>query len=130
MKDKARKIYEENILIHEKKSDFLNKKSNLVGWSRLGILILVIVIDYIFYKKNDYGNIAISSILGIFIFVILVIYHNNILDSKRKEDILLEVNKKGIKRIEGRFKEFEDDGKEFLDYTHPFTNDLDVFGNN
>lgn len=130
MKDKARKIYEENILIHEKKSDFLNKKSNLVGWSRLGILILVIVIDYIFYKKNDYSNIAISSILGIFIFVILVIYHNNILDSKRKEDILLEVNKKGIKRIEGRFKEFEDDGKEFLDDTHPFTNDLDVFGNN
>lgn len=130
MKYNPKKIYEENISINSRISNLLNKKSNLVGWSKLAVLIIMIVIDYIFYKKNYYTDIIIVSIVGIFIFLILLFYHNNILEYKQKKDILIEINKKGIKRLEGKFNEFEDEGEEFIDHNHPFISDLDVFGNN
>lgn len=129
MMDEARIFYEEKITSHTKKSDLLNKKSNIIGWSKLTILILIIAMDYFFYKKNNYSDIFITSIIGLLVFLILVFYHNRILILKEKEDILIEINKKGIKRLEGKYREFEDEGKEFIDDSHPFTNDLDVFGN-
>ncbi len=129
MRDKARIFYEEKITSHTSKRNLLNKKSSIVGWSKLVILILTIITDCIFYKKNNYSDIIIASIIGSLVFLILVIYHNSILISQRKEDILIEVNRKGIKRLEGKYTEFEDDGEEFIDDSHPFTNDLDAFGN-
>ena len=99
MMDEARIFYEEKITSHTKKSDLLNKKSNIIGWSKLTILILIIAMDYFFYKKNNYSDIFITSIIGLLVFLILVFYHNRILILKEKEDILIEINKKGIKRL-------------------------------
>ncbi len=36
--------------------------------------------------------------------------------------------KKGLKRIDGTWREFKDKGEEFLEDTHGFSGDLDVFG--
>ena len=39
--------------------------------------------------------------------------------------------KKGLKRLSGEFKNFKDNGSEYLDDEHSFINDLDaMFGNN
>ena len=64
------------------------------------------------------------------IFLVLIYYHNNILEEKRKLSILIDINTIGLKRLSGEFKEFKDNGEEYLDDNNPFTNDLDVFGNN
>lgn len=128
MKDIAKEFYKKSVLDHKNKSELLNKKGNIVGWSRLILLLSVIIIDYFLYKKNEYNMIVIVSILGIFMFLILVIYHNNILEMIKREEILLEINNRGIKRLEGKFNEFEDKGTEFIDENHSYVNDLDVFG--
>ncbi|MFQ6848689.1 MAG: DNA mismatch repair protein MutS, partial [Clostridium perfringens] len=47
-----------------------------------------------------------------------------------KREALIEVNKKEILRLEGKWREFNDLGEEYLDNKHPFINDLDIFGKN
>ena len=41
-------------------------------------------------------------------------------------EIYININKRGINRINGTFKEQEDKGEEFLDDKHAFSSDLDV----
>ena len=74
--------------------------------------------------------IVVVTIFFIGIFLVLVFYHNNIFEYKKRIDLLININEKGIKRLSGDFKNFKDNGLEYLDDDHSFINDLDVFGNN
>lgn len=85
---------------------------------------------YIFFKKNNYKMILIAVCFFIILFLCAANYHNSLLQKKRKSEILLEFSKKGLKRIKGEFKEFDDTGEEFDDIKHKFSSDLDIFGKN
>lgn len=126
----AAEFYKNSIEKNKKESNALSIKVNIVGWSRLVVVILGAIIDYFLYKHNYMNLIIILTIIFIIIFIILIFYHNNIFESKKKFDLLVDINEKGIKRLKGQFKEFYDNGVEYLEDTHPFINDLDVFGNN
>jgi hypothetical protein len=126
----AEEFYKDNI---EKKcieSSSLSVKVNVVGWSRLAVVLLWIITDYFLYKQNKINLILISTIFFVIIFSILIFYHNNIFEYKKRLDILININENGIKRMSGKFKEFEDKGLEYLYEEHAFINDLDVFGSN
>jgi len=45
-------------------------------------------------------------------------------------EVELEFNEKGIKRLNGEYKEFDDKGVDLVDADHAFANDLDIFGEN
>lgn len=126
----AEEFYKNNIKKNSKESKNVRTKVNVVGWSRLAILILGALIDYFLYRDNKIGTIIIVTIIFIGIFLALVIYHNSIFEYKNRLDLLIKINEKGLKRISGQFREFKDKGIEYLEEEHPFTNDLDVFGNN
>jgi hypothetical protein len=126
----AEEFYRNSIEKNKKESSKLSIKLNIVGWSRLTVVLLGAVIDYFLYKQNAISLIIILTMIFIAIFIALVFYHNNIFENKKKFDLLIYINEKGIKRLNGQFKEFDDNGEEYLDDKHPFINDLDVFGNN
>ena len=126
----AEEFYKNNIQKNSKESNAVRTKVNVVGWSRLAILILGGLIDYFLYRDNKIGTIIIVTIIFIGIFLALIIYHNSIFEYKNRLDLLIKINEKGLKRISGQFREFKDKGIEYLEEEHPFTNDLDVFGNN
>lgn len=126
----AEEFYKHSIEKSKKESNSLGTKVNIVGWGRLVVVILGAIIDYFLYKQNSMNLIIILTIIFITVFLALVFYHNNIFENKKRFDLLIDINEKGIKRLNGQFKSFEDNGMEYLEDNHPFTNDLDIFGDN
>jgi len=125
----AEEFYKDNIEKSSKESCAISTKVNIVGWSRLAVLILGGLIDYFLYRENKIGTIIVVTIFLLGVFFGLVIYHNSIFEYKNRLDLLIKINEKGLKRISGQFREFKDKGIEYLEEEHSFTNDLDVFGN-
>lgn len=126
----AKDFYENNIEKNSRDSSKLSFKVNVVGWSRLLVIILCLLVNYFLYKENKIDVVIVATIFFIVFFIGLVIYHNNIFEYKERLDLLIKINEKGLKRISGQFKEFNDNGIEYLEENHPFINDLDVFGHN
>lgn len=124
------KYYEEKINDMNEKLKVVEKKSSMLSYGRLIIAIAIIALAYYFYTTN---NIKIGGIvLGILvvIFIAVAIVHNNIINKKKKMLAILEYNQRGIKRINGKWKEFQDCGEEFINLKHNFSSDLDIFGKN
>ena len=126
----AEEFYKNNIEKNSKESNVLSIKVNIIGWSRLVVVLLCALVDYFLYKQNKIMMIVVVTIVIIGFFLILMFYHNNIFEYKKRIDLLININEKGIKRLGGEFKKFKDNGSEYLDDGHSFINDLDVFGNN
>lgn len=126
----AEEFYKDNIKKNSKESNSLSVKVNIIGWSRLVIVLLGIFVDYFLYRQNKINLLIFATTFFMGIFLALVFYHNNIFEYKKRLELLIDINKKGIKRLEGDFTTFKDNGSEYLDDKHSFINDLDVFGNN
>lgn len=126
----AKEFYKENVERALKQSSDLENKATIIGWSRLGVVLLGALFDYYLYKQNKINLIFITTIFFISIFLILAYYHNTMLESKKRLKLLRDINEKGLKRLSGEFKNFVDNGEEYLDDDHSFINDLDIFGNN
>ena len=126
----AEEFYKNNIESNSKESSTLSAKVNIVGWSRLVVVLICALIDYFLYKQNKLIMIIVVTIFLLGVFLVLVFYHNNIFECKKRINLLININEKGIKRLSGEFKSFKDNGSEYLDDEHSFINDLDVFGNN
>lgn len=127
---KALEFYENEILKYKEKR---NKLSNLI--SKLSIIRLIIVgiaviTSYYFYKDENIIFLVLALVLELLVFIIIAYYHNQKINEKKEYDIYININKKGIDRLNGNFKENEDIGEEFLNIEHPFISDLDVFGRN
>lgn len=126
----AEEFYKENVERALKQSSDLENKVTVIGWSRLGVVLLGALFDYYLYKQNKINLIFIITIFFIGIFLILAYYHNTMLENKKRLKLLRDINEKGLKRLSGEFKNFADNGEEYLDDEHSFINDLDVFGDN
>ncbi|AWK50729.1 DNA mismatch repair protein MutS [Clostridium beijerinckii] len=126
----SEEFYKNNVENNSKKSNALSSKVNIIGWSRLVVVLLCTLIDYFLYRQNKIMLIVVATIFLIGVFLGLVFYHNNIFEYKKRIDLLININKNGLKRLSGEFKNLKDNGSEYLDDEHSFINDLDVFGNN
>lgn len=126
----ALKFYEDEILSRNNDIKSLNNIINIISIIRLAIVILTVGLAYYFYKHEDIVLLITSVIIGFLIFIIVAIFHNRKIKRKKECELYININKKGIDRINGNFKEQEDKGEEFLDDKHPFASDLDVFGRN
>ena len=105
-----------------------NKAIKVVAYLRFFTLIIGLSVTfYTFSIRSYYISIGIFS-FQLLIFIYLVIEHDKEI-KKRKYSIALEsINEKGIKKLNGKWKSFEDDGSEFKNEEHSYSNDLDIFG--
>ncbi|WP_338626828.1 DNA mismatch repair protein MutS [Clostridium baratii] len=124
----ALRYYKNNI--EKSKNEISNMESNItkVGWSRLVIVIIMIALGYFLYSKNSLIPLILSEVLLIAAFIVVATYHNKLISKKEKVERFLEINEKGVKRINGEFKGIEDDGSEYINDSHPFSSDIDIFG--
>ena len=106
----------------------MEKSITTIGWSRLLIVVLMIVLGYILYRENKISILIGGEVLLFAILVGVVIYHNKIINNKIKIERFLEINEKGVKRINGEFRSIKDDGSEYINDSHPFSSDIDIFG--
>ncbi|WP_394885704.1 MutS family DNA mismatch repair protein [Clostridium butyricum] len=123
-------IYNENIKINKEKSNSLKVKINTVSIIRLGIVILCILTNYFLYKNNNVNMMLFTTIVFIGLFLFFIYFHDLLFNKKKKIDLLININKDGLNRINGDLNKIEDGGEEYLDVNHPFSDDLDIFGSN
>lgn len=104
-------------------------KSQQVSWLRLAVFIVGAVLAYYFFRNDENIAGAITIILFYVLFAATMRWHSR-LDFNYKQLLLLrQVNEEEIDRLEGRLQKF-DGGNGFIDDQHPYTSDLDIFGQN
>ncbi|QGT99444.1 MutS-related protein, family 1 [Candidatus Syntrophocurvum alkaliphilum] len=121
-------IFNNRLKKYKKKKEKMQRKSYRLSNLRLLLFVLglSLTIAAFLYSKDAYGYLVLLiSTITFFYVVTKSIEANN---EATRFSFLEEANKRCIDRIEGSWTSFIDDGIEFKDSNHPFTDDLDIFG--
>lgn len=110
------------LLQRQKKAD--RKISNL----RLIVFVVGTCAAILTYRLRSY--ILLSTIIILFsaAFTYLVIYQGKLINRIKYTTSLLDINKTSLKRVNGEWNRFIDTGEDFLEDSHLYTGDLDIFG--
>ncbi|MDD2235457.1 MAG: DNA mismatch repair protein MutS, partial [Desulfitobacteriaceae bacterium] len=63
-------------------------------------------------------------------FIYLVVRHEKLINSIKYVTVLRDINTCSLKRLKGEWNTFADDGRDFMDSSHSYSEDLDIFGKN
>jgi hypothetical protein len=118
-------VYSKRIIDFSERLEAIENKIRIISYVRVSLALAAIVSFYFAITKNtDYFYLMLSLIL---VFVALVFVHTRLF---RKRDLLkntVQINKQELKYLEQDYSSF-DPGIEFVDFTHSYTFDLDIFG--
>ncbi|MDH5655261.1 MAG: DNA mismatch repair protein MutS [Spirochaetia bacterium] len=107
----------------------LQKRSNLYSYLRLFIFLSGSVATFASFSHiNEYPFFTIAPFAFLVSFVYLVLLHSRLKENKKNAAAMTQINKMYIKRAEGNWHEFKDEGKEFYSREHPYASDLDLYG--
>lgn len=124
MTDTFRKtIARETEILKAAKSRF-----NLLGYIRLALLVLFIACLYFMITRWDLTLYKVEAAILLVVHIIAGAYHSRLDDGVKKSAAIIDINKRNLDRVEGRWTEFKDTGEEFKDPEHPYCNDLDIVG--
>lgn len=99
-----------------------------VSTMRFCVFILFAVAAILFYEY-DYIYLSMSCVVMFaIVFIFLVKVHGKFKYNLEFTKKLISINYKSIKRCNGEWINFENDGKEFLDKEHRYSFDLDAVG--
>lgn len=102
----------------------VSKKINVVSNIRLGVALLFLLA---LYFGLTYHALLYALPVLLFFFVILVRNHSRLFDEKIHLQNLITVQQNELQGLKGDYSCF-DNGKIFIDTHHPYTHDLDIFG--
>jgi ABC-type multidrug transport system fused ATPase/permease subunit len=123
---KIQSVYE------ERKSDF----ENLLGRQKrlltfISILRLVLFVGSIYFIvlsiSTGYNILLLPAGLMVVLFFLFVSYHKNQTDKRKLLSELIWINREEIDALHDKFSGF-DDGQRFTNPDHPWSYDLDLFG--
>jgi len=101
---------------------------NLISNIRLIVFTIGAGLGIYLYVKKSYGLVVFDIILFSALFIALMVFHERYFNKKKHSITLLKINEDSLKRIHGEWNTFTDDGEEFIDDSHPYSQDLDIFG--
>ena len=118
--------YNQRLTIYSNDKLKLEKKQKNLPILRLGLFLLFAFLVYRYLTIQS----ALPGITAISAFVLFIVL--SIVDSRLKRhikltEILIFINQKEISALEGNYTNF-DPGNEFIDQSHDYTHDLDIFG--
>lgn len=104
----------------------LQKSQSPIPVLRLLLFLGMAVFIYFFLSSQSIWSIAVAIIL-LLIFITVSIYDNKLKKAIKRLTVLIEINEKEIKALGGDYSMF-DAGSEFVDPSHEYSHDLDIFG--
>jgi DNA mismatch repair ATPase MutS len=104
-----------------------SKKANTVAIIRLLTILALVASGYFFYKNDNWVAFWVSLAVLFTLFLYLVSLHLRIKEQVLRAETLVKINQNEIKYIKGDLSPFEG-GAEFINPEHPFSYDLDFFG--
>lgn len=102
----------------------INRISNL----RLAVFLLGAGVGSYLLVRKSYGLFAFDLIVFLTLFIFLIRRHDHLFTRRKYAETLLQINDDALKRLSGEWTAFPDDGREFLNDSHPYAQDLDIFG--
>lgn len=105
----------------------VNKKIRIISLIRIIVFLITAVGIYI-AVANKHEILAIIFTSGIGLFIYLVRVHGGLEKKKVWNQTLAKINKDELKLLAGN-TDGMDNGTEFLHSSHPYNEDLDIFGN-
>lgn len=118
--------YSERSVRYKNAVSQINKRLQLIGWSRL--LVLLISGTCFYFSRSDKGlPFLIGGIVFLVLFVFLVNYHFRVKRKLQVASTYLWLNESEHRFLTEALPYYED-GKEFLDTKHPYSFDIDLFG--
>ena len=122
------KIYQERKDTNSKIADGLNAKLTKIATIRvLCFLVLAILPVYFANERSTWG---IWLTLGILVpaFLAMVNWYGSVKKKQRFHQYLSDVNDEELQRIDHKLASDQINGHEFADAKHPYSYDLDIFG--
>lgn len=120
--------YKNNMEKINEQLESLEKKLIAFSIIRFIIVIIGLILMYYYYKQDSIEGLGFSFLCTLFVFLIIIFFHSERINLKKRLLTMLEYYEKGIKRLDNTWKEFSDIGEEFIDKNHSFSSDLDIFG--
>jgi len=102
--------------------------SKTISLLRLLVFLLAVGLVYFFSRIDSINGIVSTILLSLVVFISIVKYHSRILARKKLQEAFIKINKNELDAIKGDYSQF-DKGEEFENPDHPYSADLDIFGN-
>jgi len=126
MDQQINRIYREFYSKYSAKQHRLKKKMNFLAIARVLVFVSAIYAGYLLIKLNVLLGIAAATAL-LAIFIILVISYLKNKDAVMLINNLMGINTGEIEALRGNISNFPG-GEEFSDFSHNYSNDLEIFG--
>ncbi|WP_162416818.1 MutS-related protein [Cyclobacterium roseum] len=101
------------------------KKALMLSVARLVLFFLLGIVLIVGISESHWSALLFFPLSGVF--VVLILKFNTQKDRERFYESLLDIHRMGDQRQERKLAGF-DPGTDFIDPTHPFSSDLDLFG--
>lgn len=126
MSNNLTQLYQKRVETFEKAAAALTIKYDRYAFVRL--LFFLIGVAVLIYLYSNFVGVAIgATILFIWGFGRFVWWHQDLLYLKQHTTALKTINQAELERLKGNINQF-DTGNTFSDSLHPYTIDLDIFG--
>ncbi len=104
------------------------KRYNSISWVRVLVFVTGIAGTWLLYTFGlPTIIIFLFALITLVLFLYLMKYHNQVAYQRNQHQFLSQINLEEINRLQG--KHFpEETGAAYLEATHPYTIDLDIFG--
>jgi DNA mismatch repair ATPase MutS len=103
---------------------FINRVSNL----RLAVFLVGAGWGIYLLTRKNYGLLGSDLVICLALFLYLIVKHEHCFKQRKYLLTLRQINEDALKRLQGEWTAFRDNGKEFADDSHPYSQDLDIFG--
>ncbi len=121
------KVYQENIKKYNAKIVRLKKVLNRISLLRLLIFVISSTILITLFSINLITPIFIVFPISIICFAFVIKHHNKIAYLRKHTSFLKRINESEILREKCNLEVF-DSGHNFINQNHPYSSDLDIFG--
>ncbi len=121
------KIYQSNIEKYQALRTKLDQHLNRLSLLRLAVFVLSFIIITLLANDRQLGLVLLMAPMCLLGFGWLVKRYNGILQLQQHAGFLLDINQHEIQRLGNDLSSFPP-GKQFISRDHPYSSDLDIFG--
>jgi hypothetical protein len=125
MTEGIKELYKNRINYFSDKLISVENKTRIVSYTRVFLALAVMVFFYFALTKDTVYFYWVLFLIMIFIGFVFV--HTKLFKKRDLLKNLVLINKQELEYLEQNYSSF-DPGDEFIDHTHPYTFDLDIFG--
>ena len=124
--DKISAVYRNTAEEARQELNKVQQKIYRIGSLRL-LLFVAGVVGIIYFWSESWGILACIDLITLLPFLFLMKYHNRLFHRKDYLEKKMEINEQELAALDYDTSSF-DDGEAYIDPTHLYTYDLDVFG--